>query len=77
MYRLFGTESQTTSADWIVTHINFTSIFPRTCGASDYHQWVVSDQVSYYHCNQESLLWTLAVTVQATYVRTYVCILVS
>ena len=35
------------SRNWIVIHVNFTSIFPRTCdGASDYYQWTVSDMVS-------------------------------
>ena len=34
-----------TSPHWIVTHVNFTAIFPRTCGPSDYYQWTVSDGV--------------------------------
>ena len=56
LYRLFGSESQITSTDWIITHVNFSSVFPRTCGTSDYYQWTVSDGVSYIlahsiHCS--------------------------
>ena len=43
--RLFSASDD--SPDWIVIHVNFTSIFSRTCdGTSDYYQWTVSDGVS-------------------------------
>ena len=46
--RLFGKSSLTRRTSWIVSHINFTSIFPYKCQASDYYHWTVSDGVSYY-----------------------------
>ena len=46
MYRLFGTRTQSSSSDWIVTHVNFTSVFIRTCELSDYENWTVSDEVN-------------------------------
>ena len=45
--RLFGTTSLTRSTSWIVSNINFTSIFPYKCQASDYYHWTVSDGVNY------------------------------
>ena len=45
--RVFGHPSNATSS-WIITHINFTSIFYRSCEDSDYYYWTVSDGVSYY-----------------------------
>ena len=44
--RLFGTRSSEMRSDWIVIHVNFTAIFLRTCEASDYYPWTVSDGVS-------------------------------
>ena len=46
MYRLFGTRTQSSFSNWIVTHINFTSVFIRTCESSDYENWTVSDGVN-------------------------------
>ena len=45
--RLLGTNSRLSFSPWIITHVNFTSIFLRTCEASDYYQWTVSDGVGY------------------------------
>ena len=44
--RLFGTSSRSVSSDWIITHVNFTSVFARTCESSDYENWTVSDGVN-------------------------------
>ena len=48
MHRLFGTHRNARAA-WIITHINFSLIFLRTCGPSDYYNWTVSDEVSYIY----------------------------
>ena len=41
--RLFNENNS--SRQWIVTHINFTSIFSHTCEDSDYYEWHVSNGV--------------------------------
>ena len=43
--RVFGHPSDARSS-WIITHINFTSIFLHSCEQSDYYYWTVSDGVS-------------------------------
>ena len=58
VYRLFGSEERFASSDWIVTHVNFTSIFNRTCEASDYEYWNMSDGV-----NNQSLNYVLIVDI--------------
>ena len=45
--RVFGHPRDSRSS-WIITHINFTSIFHHSCEESDYYYWTVSDGVSYY-----------------------------
>ena len=44
--RLFGSQVKSASSYWIITHVNFTSIFNRTCEASDYEYWNMSDGVN-------------------------------
>ena len=46
IHRLFGTRFRSSSSNWIVFPINFTNIFLRTCEASDYSNWTVSDGVN-------------------------------
>ena len=44
VFRLFSEGED--SRSWIITHVNFTSIFLRTCEPLDYYDWTVSDGVS-------------------------------
>jgi len=58
MCRLFGTRSSFRGFYWVVTRINFTSIFPRTCGALDYYNWIVSNRVSKLIFKSVYYTWT-------------------
>ena len=46
IHRLIGVSYTSTSDYWVAVHIDFTSVFTRTCQSLDYYNWIVSDGVS-------------------------------